>query len=141
MLALGTRAGLAEVADRARLSAGVSRSPTVNPMGGAAVFSSVLVREIAEIAGAVLAAKTVTVKLVLLEAPPMGDYGAILMAGDVKTTTPDEADILKGVQAEVRKIKNKSELKGIISGFTNQNIPASYSREDLEIMLVRLEYN
>src|ERR1035437_5550087 len=71
MLALGTKAVLAEVADRARLAAGVSRSATVNPMGGAAVFRSVLVREIAEIAGAVLAAKTVTVKLVLLEAPPV----------------------------------------------------------------------
>src|ERR1039457_5491381 len=71
MLALGTSAVLAEVADNARLAAGVSRSPTMKAMGGAAVFRSVLVQEIVEIQGAVLAAKTVTVKLVLLEAPPV----------------------------------------------------------------------
>jgi hypothetical protein len=40
-------------------------------MGGAAVFRSVLVQEIAEMQGAVLAGNTVTVKLVLLEAPPV----------------------------------------------------------------------
>src|ERR1035438_6311832 len=71
MLALGISVVLAEAADNARLAAGVSRSPTVKVMGGAAVFRSVLVQEIAEMQGAVLAGNTVTVKLVLLEAPPV----------------------------------------------------------------------
>src|ERR1017187_8152214 len=71
MLPSGTSAGLAEAAVNARLAAGVSRSPTVKAMGGTAVLRSVLVEEIEEILGAVLAAKTVTVKLVLLEAPPV----------------------------------------------------------------------
>src|ERR1039458_4108245 len=60
MLALGTRAVLAEVADNARLAAGVSRSPTVKAMGGGAVLRRVLVQEIAEMQGAVFAGNTVT---------------------------------------------------------------------------------
>src|ERR1039458_7474955 len=71
MLALGISVVLAEAADNVRLAAGVSRSPTVKAMGGGAVLRSVLVQEIAEMQGAVFAGNTVTVKLVLLEAPPV----------------------------------------------------------------------
>src|ERR1017187_1420798 len=61
MLAMSISVGLAEAADNTRLAAGVSRSPTAKAMGGGAVLRNVLVQEIAEIQGAVLAAKTVTV--------------------------------------------------------------------------------
>ncbi len=71
MLPLGTSAMLAEVPDKVRLAAGVSRSLTVKPRAGAAVLMRVFVPGRREIVGGVLSGRTVTVKAVLLDLPPL----------------------------------------------------------------------
>ena len=73
ILAFGTRVGFEEVPDSVRLATGVSKSPTVNEMGPAALFSPVVWSAMPEIVGGSLMPVTVTVKVrlkVLLAACP-----------------------------------------------------------------------
>src|ERR1051325_81411 len=66
----GTRVELAQLPDTVRLVAGVSASPMVKASVGAGMFTSVFVRGIGEMNGAVLLGRTVTAKLVLFDFPP-----------------------------------------------------------------------
>src|SRR6266404_191016 len=71
ILAFGRRVVLAELPERVRLAADVSASPTVKEIGAVAVLMRVLVAGMAEMIGGVLAGRTVTVKDVLLDFPPV----------------------------------------------------------------------
>src|SRR5216117_1392592 len=71
MLPLGTKVVFDDMPDTVRLPAGVSRSLMVKLIAGVGVLRSVLVKERLEITGAVLSGRTVTVKAVLLDLPPV----------------------------------------------------------------------
>ena len=79
MLLVGRRVGFAELAERVRVEAGVSASPTVNGMGAVETLIKVFVGGIEEMTGAVFAGSTVTVKEVLLDFPPVSMTQTVMM--------------------------------------------------------------